>query len=62
MPSTPICTQSQFELLHTQVNETREGTKYIKVDRQALVNLLEDHATLIRIAPKEQWNENGRKD
>lgn len=42
MAKSPYLTQEQFELLHRQVDETRKGSKVIKVDRQALVNLLMD--------------------
>ncbi len=40
------CTQEQFEAIHEAVDGTRKGSQFIKVPREALVNLLLDHARL----------------
>lgn len=40
------CTQDQFESIHSAVDGTRKGTEFVKVPRQALVNLLLDHTRL----------------
>lgn len=40
------CSQEQFELIHAQLEKTRRSSDTVKVDRQALQNLLIDHAQL----------------
>lgn len=40
------CTQEQFEGIHEALDKTRANTKYVKVDKQALTNLLVDHGQL----------------
>jgi len=42
------CTQEQFEDIHESVTRTRSNSKTVKVDKQALVNLLIDHSTLLQ--------------
>jgi hypothetical protein len=41
------CTPDQHDHLHNAVNESRKNAKFVKVDRQALWNLLQDHHRLI---------------
>ena len=48
-----VCTQQQFEGIHKDVDGTRPSTEIVKVNRQALVNLLDDHARLIEFYEKE---------
>ncbi len=48
MANNEKCSQEQFELLHQQLNDTRKGSKVIKVDRQALQNMLIDYSVLLR--------------
>ncbi len=40
------CTQEQFEAVHAAVDSTRKGSQFVKVPREALVNLLLDHTRL----------------
>ncbi len=51
-----LCTQQQFEQLHERLAETRPSTEIVKVNREALTNLLDDHARLI------QFYERNKKD
>ena len=40
------CTTEQFEMIHQQLDQTRRTSATVKVDRAALVALLEDHGQL----------------
>lgn len=43
-----ICSQDQFEDIHFVLDKARKNAKQVKVNRIALVNLLIDHAALIK--------------
>jgi hypothetical protein len=43
------CTQAQFEGLHNAVDGVRSTSATVRVDKQALINLLMDHAELHRL-------------
>lgn len=43
----PILTQDQFEDLHECLDKTKKAV--IRVDREALSNLLQDHSELLNI-------------
>lgn len=45
----PVLEQEQFEGIHEAVDKVREGTEYVRVNKQALTNLLMDHSELWRI-------------
>lgn len=40
------CTQAQFESLHRAIDKTRSTSTTVRVDKQALINLLIDHSQL----------------
>jgi hypothetical protein len=42
-----ICSQEQFENIHSTVSKSRANSKQVKVDKQALINLLIDHSTIL---------------
>jgi hypothetical protein len=42
------CTQEQFEDLHQSVDKTRSTSTTVRVNKQALVNLLMDHSDLLK--------------
>lgn len=46
------CTQSQFEDLHAELDKVRSTSETVKVNKQALKNLLLDHAELHAIVSK----------
>jgi hypothetical protein len=46
----------QFDLLHRAVDKARKNAKEIKVSRQALLNMLMDHANFI--SSLKQYGEN----
>lgn len=41
------CSNDQFELIHQALDKTRSTSESVRVDRQALVNLLLDHSYLV---------------
>ena len=43
-----VCTQEQFEGIHEELDKVRSNSKTVKVDKQALTNLLIDHSTLLK--------------
>lgn len=40
------CTEEEFNSLHKALEESRKSSEFVRVPRQALVNLLMDHAHL----------------
>lgn len=48
------CSQAQFEGIHSDLDKVRSTSTTVKVSRDALANLLIDHAKLIRLAEKVQ--------
>jgi hypothetical protein len=42
-----VCSQDQFEAIHAALARTRSGSKCVTIDREALADLLIDHANLI---------------
>lgn len=42
------CSQEQFESIHEALDKTRSNSKSVKVDKQALTNLLIDHTHLVQ--------------
>lgn len=48
------CTLDQYHHLGVAANGTKRGAKTVKVDRQALMNLIIDHGrVLARVRPEE---------
>lgn len=43
------CTQAQFEALHDALDRVRSTSTTVRVDKQALINLLIDHGELHRL-------------
>lgn len=41
------CTDDQFESIHLALDKTRTTSESVRVDREALTNLLLDHARLV---------------
>lgn len=48
----PLLTQEQFEALHEQCDKARG--KFVRVNKQAVEHLLNDHSTLLDIAEIEE--------
>lgn len=45
----------EFHELHAALDKTRESSTTVKASKQALQNLLQDHAALLRIAAEQGW-------
>ena len=43
------CTQEQFEALHEALDKVRKNSKSVRVDKQALTNLLQDHSKALSL-------------
>lgn len=40
------CTQEEYEEIHRALDKTRTNSKFVKVDKKSLINLLLDHTEL----------------
>lgn len=46
----PTLSQDEFEHLHEQCDKARKGSKFVRVEKEALECLLLDHSNLFAIA------------
>lgn len=46
LPNEAKCSNEQYDAIYEALNKTRDTSKTVKVDKAALLNLLDDHAKL----------------